>query len=200
MLSSILSHPTILIIDEASMIDTLLMEALLRAINPGSRLIIIGDQNQLPSVGAGMVLSEILACQKYRTVMLTNIFRQAGESLIVTNAHAAKAGEDPEIYSKRNDFFFIERDTNEAIADTVANLCVNRLPKKYGKDVISQIQVITPSHNGASGTNALNPLLQRALNPPSPKKREKKISRKLLQKPNLLILQKQATRPFCHII
>ncbi len=164
----------LVIVDEASMIDTLLMESLLRAIKPGSRLVIIGDRNQLPSVGAGMVLAELIDCQRYRTVMLTKIFRQAGESLIVTNAHAINAGEDPEIYSKRNDFFFIERDTNEAIADTVANLCVNRLPKKYGIDPTTQIQVITPSHNGAAGTNALNPLLQRALNPPSQNKKEKK--------------------------
>lgn len=164
----------LIIVDEASMIDTLLMEALLRAIKPGSRLIIIGDANQLPSVGAGTVLSEILLSERYRTVTLTKIFRQAGESLIVTNAHAINAGEDPEIYSKRSDFFFIERDTPEAIADTVANLCVNRLPKKYGSELFGQIQVITPSHNGAAGTVALNSLLQRAINPPSPKKREKK--------------------------
>ncbi len=164
----------LVIVDEASMIDTLLMEALLRAISPGSRIVIIGDRNQLPSVGAGMVLSEILASGRYRTVMLTKIFRQAGESLIVTNAHAINAGEDPEIHSTRNDFFFIERPDNEAIANTVASLCVNRLPKKYGKEMASQIQVITPSHNGASGTAALNLLLQRALNPPSQKKREKK--------------------------
>lgn len=164
----------LIIVDEASMIDTLLMEALLRAISPGSRIIIIGDANQLPSVGAGTVLSEILASERYRTVKLSKIFRQAGESLIVTNAHAINAGEDPELESKRSDFFFIERDTPEAIADTVANLCVNRLPKKYGRELLGQIQVITPSHNGAAGTAALNVLLQRAINPPSPKKREKK--------------------------
>ncbi len=164
----------LIIVDEASMIDTLLMEALLRAINPGSRLIIIGDSNQLPSVGAGMVLSQILASNRYRTVMLTKIFRQAGESLIVTNAHAINAGEDPEIYSKRSDFFFIERQDSEEIAGTVADLCANRLPKKYGAELFGQIQVITPSHKGAAGTETLNVLLQKKLNPPSPKKREKK--------------------------
>ena len=164
----------LIIVDEASMIDTLLMEALLRAVRPGSRIVIIGDSNQLPSVGAGNVLSEILASQRYRTVTLTKIFRQAGESLIVTNAHAINSGEDPEIYSKRNDFFFIEREDENAVADTVANLCVNRLPRKYGKELFGQIQVITPSHKGAAGTEALNILLQKSLNPPSPKKREKK--------------------------
>ena len=164
----------LIVIDEASMIDTLLMEALLKAVRPGSRIVIIGDSNQLPSVGAGNVLSEILASQRYRTITLTKIFRQAGESLIVTNAHAINSGEDPEIYSKRNDFFFIEREDENAVADTVANLCVNRLPRKYGKELFGQIQVITPSHKGAAGTEALNILLQKSLNPPSPKKREKK--------------------------
>ncbi len=164
----------LIIIDEASMIDTLLMEALLRAINPGSRVIIIGDANQLPSVGAGTVLSEILTSDRYRKVVLSKIFRQAGESLIVTNAHAINAGEDPELQSKRSDFFFIERETPEQIADTVASLCVSRLPKTYGKELFGQVQVITPSHNGAAGTVALNVLLQRAINPPSAKRREKK--------------------------
>ena len=164
----------LIIVDEASMIDTLLMEALLRAINPGSRIIVIGDSNQLPSVGAGTVLAELLESQRYRTVKLTKIFRQAGESLIVTNAHAINSGEDPEIYSKRSDFFFIEREDENMIADTVANLCVNRLPKKYGKELFGQIQVITPSHKGAAGTASLNILLQRAINPPMAKKREKK--------------------------
>lgn len=164
----------LIIVDEASMIDTLLMEALLRAVKPGSRIVLIGDSSQLPSVGAGNVLSEILTSERYRTVTLTKIFRQAGESLIVTNAHAINSGEDPEIYSKRGDFFFVERETDEQIADTVANLCVNRLPKKYGAELLGQIQVITPSHKGAAGTEALNLLLQRALNPPSERKREKK--------------------------
>ena len=164
----------LVIVDEASMIDTLLMEGLLRAVKPGGRIVIIGDANQLPSVGAGTVLAEILASERYRTVMLTKIFRQAGESLIVTNAHAINAGEDPELFSKRSDFFFIEREDEHAVADTVANLCVNRLPKKYGAELFGQIQVITPSHKGAAGTEALNIMLQKALNPPSPRKREKK--------------------------
>lgn len=164
----------LVIVDEASMIDTLLMEALLSAVKPGSRLVIIGDSNQLPSVGAGTVLSEILESERYRTVRLTKIFRQAGESLIVTNAHAINAGEDPELGSKRSDFFFIEREDERQIADTVANLCVNRLPRKYGSELFGQIQVITPSHKGAAGTEALNIMLQGAINPPSPKKREKK--------------------------
>ena len=164
----------LIIIDEASMVDTLLMASLLKAVRPGSRLILIGDSDQLPSVGAGNVLSEILRSDRYRTVVLKKIFRQAGESLIVTNAHAINAGEDPELFSKNNDFFFIPREDERSIADTVAQLYVNRLPKKYGSDLFGQIQVITPSHKGAAGTEALNVLLQRAVNPPSPRKREKK--------------------------
>ena len=164
----------LIIIDEASMVDTLLMSSLLKAVRPGSRIILIGDSDQLPSVGAGNVLSEILRSERYRTVVLKKIFRQAGESLIVTNAHAINAGEDPELFSKNNDFFFIPREDERAIADTVAQLYVNRLPNKYGGDLFGQIQVITPSHKGAAGTEALNVLLQRAVNPPSPRKREKK--------------------------
>lgn len=164
----------LVIVDEASMIDTLLMSSLLKAIKPGSRLILIGDADQLPSVGAGNVLSEIIHSERYRTVTLKKIFRQAGESLIVTNAHAINSGEDPELFSKNNDFFFIAREDENAIAETVAGLCVSRLPKKYKADPFSEIQVITPSHRGSAGTEALNIMLQRYLNPPSQKKREKK--------------------------
>jgi exodeoxyribonuclease V alpha subunit len=106
--------------------------------------------------------------------VLKKIFRQAGESLIVTNAHAINSGEDPELFSKNNDFFFIAREDEKAIADTVASLIVNRIPKKYGADPFCDIQVITPSHRGNAGTESLNITLQRHLNPPSQKKREKK--------------------------
>ncbi len=164
----------VVIIDEASMVDTLLMESLLRAIRPGTRFIMIGDADQLPSVGAGNVLSEILRSERYRTVMLKKIFRQAGASMIVTNAHAINAGELPELECKNNDFFFMERPDEQSIAQTVAQLYVNRLPKKYGADLIDKIQVITPSHKGASGTDALNIMLQGAVNPPSARKREKR--------------------------
>ncbi len=164
----------LIIIDEASMVDTLLMESLLRAIRPGSRLVLIGDADQLPSVGAGNVLSEILRSERYSTVKLKKIFRQAGESMIVTNAHAINSGELPELDCKRSDFFFIHREDEQAIAQTVAQLYVDRLPRKYGLDLIDKIQVITPSHKGAAGTAALNVLLQRAVNPPTQRKREKR--------------------------
>lgn len=162
------------IVDEASMIDTLLMEALLRSVKPGSSIIIIGDANQLPSIGAGNVFSELLHSERYNTVILKKIFRQAGESLIVTNAHAINSGEYPELYSKSGDFFFIEKENEEEIAKTVTDLCVRRLPKKFGEDAITGVQVITPSHRGAAGTEALNIMLQKALNPPRAGRREKK--------------------------
>ncbi len=164
----------LIIVDEASMIDTLLMSALLKAIKPGSRLILIGDSDQLPSVGAGNVLNEIIRSERYRTVTLKKIFRQAGQSLIVTNAHAINSGEDPELLCKNNDFFFVSREDENSIAETVAALYVSRIPKKYRADPFSEIQVITPSHRGPAGTDALNIMLQRYLNPPSPKKKEKK--------------------------
>ena len=164
----------VIIIDEASMVDIKLMEALLKAVKPGARLLIIGDSDQLPSVGAGLVLSDIMASGIFSTVKLKEIFRQSESSLIVTNAHAINRGEMPELSSKNSDFFFISRQNDELTARTVADLIVNRLPRKYGEKIRDEIQVITPSHKGAAGTDRLNELLQGALNPPSPGKKEKK--------------------------
>ncbi len=164
----------VIIIDEASMVDTLLFAALLHAIKPGSRLILIGDSDQLPSVGAGNVLNDIIKSDRFNTVELKEIFRQEGESLIVTNAHSINNGEYPTLSSKNNDFFFLAREDDELIARTVAELCAYRLPKTYGKDIINDIQVITPSRKGAAGTEVLNSKLQGVLNPPSPDKKEKK--------------------------
>ncbi len=155
----------VIIIDEASMLDTLLTESLLRAVKPGARLIIIGDIDQLPSVGAGNVLSDLIASEHFSTVRLTEIFRQAKESLIVTNAHAINNGNIPDLTSKNNDFFFLNREWDENIAPTIADLCKNRLPKSFGRDITSKIQVITPSKKGDAGTESLNQYLQEALNP-----------------------------------
>lgn len=165
----------VIIIDEASMVDIQLMSALLHAIKPGAHLLLIGDSDQLPSVGAGNVLNDIISSEHFSTIKLTEIFRQASESLIVTNAHAINNGEYPDLNIKNKDFFFLPRESDEAIASTVADLCLNRLPKTYGEQIRSNIQIITPSHKGASGTDCLNSLLQSALNPPSPQKREKKV-------------------------
>lgn len=163
-----------LIIDEASMIDISLMASLMRAVKPGARLILIGDADQLPSVGAGNVLRDVIASERFHTVKLNHVFRQADESLIITNAHAINHGEYPTLDSKRSDFFFVRRPNDEDIARTVVDLCLYRLPKTYGEDIRNRIQVISPSRKGTAGTIPLNALLQSALNPPAPTKREKK--------------------------
>lgn len=165
----------VIIVDEASMIDVLLAEALLKAIKPGAKLILIGDFDQLPSVGAGNVLKDIIASERFNSVQLTEIFRQAEQSLIVTNAHAINSGKYPDLSIKSGDFFFISRENDEMTANTVAQLCKTRLPKAYGADIIRRIQVITPSRKGNSGTELLNEKLQAVLNPPSPDKKEKKL-------------------------
>ncbi len=155
----------VVIIDEASMMDNGLMCALLRAMKPGARLVIIGDSDQLPSVGAGNVLRDILESDRFATVRLCEIFRQAQQSLIVTNAHAINQGNMPDLGVKNNDFFFLPRNTDRDIALTIADLCKNRLPKTYGEVARQGIQVIAPSRKGEAGTEQLNLLLQQALNP-----------------------------------
>ena len=164
----------VIIIDESSMIDNILMCALLKAIKPGARLILIGDADQLPSVGAGNVLSDLLTCERFATVRLNEIFRQAEESLIVTNAHRINRGEIPLLNVKDNDFFFVPRQSDADIAFTVTDLYKNRLPRKYGADTVNNIQVITPSRRGDGGTDNLNIMLQSSLNPPSKDKKEHK--------------------------
>ena len=155
----------VIIVDEASMIDQVLMYSLLKAIKPGARLIIIGDSDQLPSVGAGNVLRDIIDGGRFATIRLNEIFRQARESLIVMNAHAINDGKMPELSVKDGDFFFLPRSTNAEIAYTVADLYKNRLPKTYGEDTVNRIQVISPSRKGEAGTENLNVLLQQMLNP-----------------------------------
>ena len=161
------------IVDEASMIDISLMEALLKAMKRGARLVLIGDCDQLPSVGAGNLLKDIIGSGRIKTVSLTEIFRQSKESLIVTNAHRINSGEMPIMSAVDKDFFFVRRDSEQDIAATVADLVKSRLPKKYGKEIRDRIQVITPSKKGSGGIEVLNEALQRSLNPPSPSKAEK---------------------------
>ncbi|MBO5416349.1 MAG: ATP-dependent RecD-like DNA helicase [Clostridia bacterium] len=164
----------VIIVDEASMIDSMLMMALLKAIKPGARLIIIGDSDQLPSVGAGNVLRDIIDSDRFSVVRLNEIFRQAQKSLIVTNAHAINEGRYPTIDIKDNDFFFLRRESDRDIALTVADLYRNRLPKSYGEEIRTGIQVITPSRKGEAGSEHLNIILQSTLNPPSSGRREYK--------------------------
>ena len=161
------------VVDETSMVDILLMEALLRALRPDCRLILVGDPDQLPSVGAGNLFSDLIRSKKLPTIRLTEIFRQARESLIIMNAHAINAGEVPELGAKDRDFFFLpRRDVGRAV-DTILDLCIRRLPENMGIPV-DQIQVLSPTRKGEAGTAALNARLQAALNPPSPDKQERK--------------------------
>ncbi len=165
----------VIIIDEASMVDMYLMNSLLRAVKPGARLMLIGDADQLPSVGAGNVLCDIISSERFTTVKLTEIFRQAEESLIITNAHRINSGEMPVLNIKDNDFFFVGRDRDINVSMTVTELWKTRLPRTYGDQTAECIQVISPSRKGAAGTENLNKMLQEALNPPSSKKRERKV-------------------------
>ena len=161
-----------ILVDESSMIDIYLMESLLRAVRPTARLIMIGDASQLPPVGPGCVFKDIIASDRYNTVELKYIFRQAMESLIVTNAHAVNDGEHIDLTKKDGDFFFLPRETDELTVQTVMELCKKRLPKSYGLSVFDGIQVITPSKKGVAGTEALCSALQSVINPPSKSRKE----------------------------
>ena len=157
----------LLIIDEASMIDTVLMYHLLKAVPPGATMIIVGDVNQLPSVGAGNVLNEIIASKTVSVVHLTEIFRQASGSRIVVNAHLINKGMFPRIKpgDQDSDFYFIENSSPERVHDLILELVARRIPARFGFDPFEDIQVLCPMHKGLVGTSVLNQSLQEALNP-----------------------------------
>lgn len=161
------------VVDETSMVDVLLMEALLRALKPHCRLILVGDPDQLPSVGAGNLFSDLIRSGCIPTVRLTEIFRQARESLIIMNAHAINHGQMPELTVKDKDFFLLQRRDMSKSVDTIVDLCLRRLPQNMGIPP-EQIQVLSPTRKTDAGTAALNQRLQAALNPPSPEKKERK--------------------------
>ncbi len=163
----------VIIVDEASMLDLSLTEALMRAVSDGARLILIGDFDQLPSVGAGNVLCDLIASECIKTIKLTEIFRQSKESLIVTNAHRINEGIAPILNKTDNDFFFVRCDRESEIPACVADLITRRLPKSYGAGIKDKIQVITPSKKGYGGIEALNQELQVHINPPAKFKKEK---------------------------
>lgn len=165
----------VIIIDESSMIDILLMNSLLKAINEGTRVILVGDIDQLPSVGAGNVLRDIIDSNNIKVVMLDRIFRQAEESMIVVNAHKINKGEAPLLNEKDKDFFFISQRDPLSTLETIIDLNSKRLPKFYDYDPLKDIQVLTPMKKGDVGINSLNKKLQESLNPKSPYKEEKKI-------------------------
>lgn len=156
----------VMIIDEMSMVDTLLFESLLRALKLSCRLIMVGDSDQLPSVGAGNILKDMIDSGKLTVVALNEIFRQAQQSCIVTNAHKIVNGEEPELSKKDSDFFFMQRLNAEDAAVTVTDLCVQRLPDAYGYSPIDDIQVLCPSRKGILGSVEMNKALQRRINPP----------------------------------
>ena len=157
----------LVVVDEASMVDTLLMAHLLAGIPRTARLILVGDVHQLPSVGPGNVLGDIIASGTVPVVELTEIHRQARASRIVTSAHAVNAGKMPELAPPEtdSDFYFVERDTPEQARDTITHLVADRIPKRFGFDPVDDIQVLAPMHRGAAGADELNRVLQAALNP-----------------------------------
>lgn len=155
----------VIIIDEASMIDSLLFESLLRALKISCRIILVGDTDQLPSVSAGNVLNDILASERYSSVCLKKVFRQAMQSTIIKNAHAIISGEPSDLSNKSSDFFMMHRDSAYIVCDTVLQLCETRLPEAYKLNQFTDIQVICPSRKAETGTVNLNNLLQATLNP-----------------------------------
>jgi len=161
-----------IIVDEMSMVDVLLLDSLLRAVPPGKRLIFVGDPDQLPPVGPGFPFSDMLRSDVIPSIRLTEIFRQARESLIVMNAHRVNRGEMPELRNVKSDFFFLPCRSEEELRQTVTGLCTTRLPRNMGIPS-DQIQVLSPTRKGGVGTAVLNQTLQAALNPPSPVKNER---------------------------
>lgn len=158
------------VIDELSMVDAYVFESVLRALPIGCRLILVGDSDQLPSVGAGNVIGDLIAAGVFPTVQLKEIFRQSMESLIVTNAHRIVNGEMPILNVRDNDFFFMPMDDAHAVADTVLSLAVTRLPNRYQYSPVTDIQVLCPGRKGELGTVELNKRLREQINPPAKNK------------------------------
>ena len=170
----------VIIIDEMSMVDLPLMHALLSAVVPGTRLVLVGDVDQLPSVGPGSVLKDIIASQRFPVVILTRIFRQAGESDIVVNAHKINAGEPVILDNKSRDFFFLRRQDADTIIGVVIMLIQKKLPG-YVHAHPNEIQVMTPTRKGLLGVERLNGILQRYLNPPQKGRTEREINGRLFR-------------------
>lgn len=165
----------VIIIDEMSMVDMMLMHALMKAIMPGTHLILVGDENQLPSVGAGNVLKDIIKSQCVPVVSLTHIFRQEEGSAIVENAHKINKGLPIQMDNKSRDFFYLPRKSVPDVTNEVGTLLTKKLPKYVGCEP-SDIQVLTPMRNGELGVSRLNEILQNILNPKSPRKKEKELN------------------------
>ncbi|WP_343338112.1 ATP-dependent RecD-like DNA helicase [Terrisporobacter petrolearius] len=168
----------VIILDEASMVDIILMYNLLKAIKLGTRLLLVGDSDQLPSVGAGNVLKDIIDSNVIKTVRLNEIFRQARESMIVVNAHKINSGEPLFLNVKNKDFFFLRKNNNEEILNEIIGLVSERLPKFYKFDKLKDIQVLTSMRKGDLGVNNLNIELQKYLNPPNKYKQEEQFAKR----------------------
>ncbi|MBC6695515.1 ATP-dependent RecD-like DNA helicase [Terrisporobacter mayombei] len=168
----------VIILDEASMVDIILMYNLLKAVKLGSRLLLVGDSDQLPSVGAGNVLKDIIDSNVIKTVRLNEIFRQARESMIVVNAHKINNGEPLFLNVKNKDFFFLRKNTNEDILNEIIGLVNERLPKFYNVDKLKDIQVLTSMRKGDLGVNNLNIELQKYINPPNKYKQEEEFAKR----------------------
>lgn len=162
----------VIIIDEMSMVDIYLMYSLLKAVTVGTRLILVGDVNQLPSVGPGKVLKDIIGSEKFNVVRLSEIFRQAAESDIITNAHKINAGQSIRLDNKSKDFFMLSMNSSLQIQRALVSLIAEKLPP-YVDATKYDIQVLTPSRKGELGVENLNKILQQYINPPAPSKREK---------------------------
>jgi exodeoxyribonuclease V alpha subunit len=177
----------VLIIDEASMIDTVLMHHLLKAVPKEATLILVGDVNQLPSVGPGSVLNDLIRSNVFHTVILDTIFRQAKKSLIIVNAHRINKGMFPVVDNdnKNSNFYFIQKEIPEEVLSTIMDLVKKRIPETFGFDPVNDIQVLTPMHNGITGASNLNHELQKILNQNTISiqrgNREFKISDKVMQ-------------------
>ncbi|MCR5507233.1 MAG: ATP-dependent RecD-like DNA helicase [Lachnospiraceae bacterium] len=170
----------VFIIDEMSMADLPLFNALLKAIPVGARLVLVGDINQLPSVGPGAVLKDVIASDCYPVVCLNRIFRQSEQSDIVLNAHRINEGKYPGLDNKSNDFFFLERDNTDIILNNIVSLIRDKLPRYVNASPL-ELQVLTPMKKGRLGVEMLNPILQKYLNPPDPSKQELKTPKGILR-------------------
>ena len=164
----------LLIVDEASMLDLLLTHHLLKAVDPAAHLLLVGDVDQLPSVGAGDVLRDVIRAGRAKVVRLTHIFRQAAQSGIVVNAHRVNQGQMP-LLNQYDDFYFFSKEDPEEAADLLVDIVVNRIPRKFGLDPVDEVQVLAPMYRGACGVANLNRRLQEALNPPGPNRPERRL-------------------------
>ncbi|MBN1812667.1 MAG: ATP-dependent RecD-like DNA helicase, partial [Anaerolineae bacterium] len=169
-----------LIVDESSMLDLLLTNHLLKAVDPAAHVLFVGDIDQLPSVGAGDVLRDVIASGRAAVVRLTTIFRQAADSGIVVNAHRINRGEFP-FLNEYDDFYFFSKEEPEEAADLLVDVVQRRIPERFGFDAVDEVQVLAPMYRGACGVASLNNRLQEALNPASPKKPERRLAGRLFR-------------------